>query len=122
MVVGLGAPIALRLSSEGAGLVGIGVAAAGLLAAIALTGPNEPIPWDRVLVIVAGWCAGWLWSGVTAWPQLFWLLANEYASTFAALLDTVPFVQLAAGGILSGVVGGTLMWLLPPGASGPGRD
>jgi Caspase domain len=117
IAVGLGAPVALRLSYEGAALLGIGVGVAGLLAATALTPASAPMPWDRVIVVVAGWCAGWLWSGVTAWPKAFWLLANEYANTISGLLDIVPFVQLAAGGVLSGIVGGALMGLLLRGTS-----
>jgi hypothetical protein len=113
MLVGLVAPLALRLSSDGAVLLGLGVAAAGLLGAVALTPPGRPIPWGGVLVVGAGWCAGWLWSGISAWPAAFWLLAHNYVSTFEALLaeDSVSFPRLAAGGVLSGVVGGVVMYV-----------
>jgi hypothetical protein len=111
MLVGLVAPLALRLSSDGAALLGLGVAAAGLLGAVALTPPGRPIPWGGVLAVGAAWCAGWLWSGVAAWPQAFWLLAHDYVSTFEGVLESVSFPRLAAGGVLSGVVGGGVMYV-----------
>jgi hypothetical protein len=112
MAFGLGAPTTLRLSAEGAGLLGLAVAVAGLLAAVALVPSTEPIPWDRVLVVAAGWSAGWLWSGATAWPHAFFLLSRDYTPTLSGVFDSVPSVQLTAGGVLSGIVGGVLMWLL----------
>jgi hypothetical protein len=87
------------------------VAAAGLLGAAALTPPGRPIPWGGVLVVGAGWCAGWLWSGIAAWPEAFWLLAHDYASTFEGLLHSVSFPRLAAGGVLSGLVGSVVMYV-----------
>ena len=111
MLLGLVAPLALRLSSDGAVLLGLGVAAAGLLGAVALTPPGRPIPWGGVLAVEAAWCAGWLWPGIAAWPEAFWLLAHDYVSTFEGLLESVSFPRLAAGGVLSGVVGGVLMYV-----------
>ena len=111
MLVGLVAPLALRLSSDGAVLLGLGVAAAGLLGAVALTPPGRPIPWGGVLAVGAAWCAGWLWSGVAAWPQAFWLLAHDYVRTFEGVLESVSFPRLAAGGVLSGAVGGVVMYV-----------
>jgi hypothetical protein len=112
MLFGLGVPFALRLSYEGAALLGLAAAAAGLLGALALIPPGRPIPWDRVLVADAGWCAGWLWSGTTAWPDAFWKVAHGYSSTFADVMSSVPFAALAAGGVMSGIAGGVLMYLL----------
>src|SRR5262249_45467772 len=109
MVFGLGIPIALRLSYQGALLLGVGVAAAGLLAALALAPPAHPTPWDRVLLVVAAWCAGWLWPGVTAWPVAFFRLTNGYDNTFS---EAVPFPLLAAVGLLSGLTGGVALHLV----------
>ncbi len=66
----------------------------------------------RVLVVTAGWTAGWLWSGSTAWPEAFWSLAHEYVPTLGDLLSGASFLPLAAGGAMSGIVGGILMYLL----------
>jgi hypothetical protein len=112
LLAGLVGPVALRLGTDGAALLGVGVAAAGLLGALALVAPGQPPRWDRVLVVTAGWLGGWLWSGSTAWPEAFWLLAHGYDPTWAALLTATRFLQLAAGGAMSGIVGGTLMYLL----------
>ncbi|HEU5315315.1 MAG TPA: caspase family protein [Chloroflexota bacterium] len=112
MLMGLGVPLVLRLGSEGAGLLAVGVAAAGLLGAVSVTPHDRPIPLDRVLAATAGWCAGWLWPGTTAWPLAFWRLANEYDATLASMMETVSLLQLAAGGALSGLLGGALMWAL----------
>jgi hypothetical protein len=111
LLVGLAGPIGLRLGYEGAALLAFAVAAAGLLGALALVAPGQP-PWDRVLVVTAGWLAGWLWSGSTAWPVAFWLLAHQYQPTFGGVVTGASFAQLAAGGAMSGTVGGILMYLL----------
>lgn len=109
LAVGLAAPIALKMDYEGAALLGIGVAAAGLLGAVATTSADRPLPWERVLVVAAGWCAGWLWSGAAAWPLAFWRFTHGYASTFADLVGDVGFVALAAGGVMSGIAGALLI-------------
>jgi hypothetical protein len=111
LLVGLVAPVALGLSYQGAALLAIGVAAAGFLGALAQVAPSRQPPWDRVLVITAGWSAGWLWSGSTAWPQFFRRLAESTDLIADAMSDT-KFIQLLAGGAMSGVVGGALMYLL----------
>lgn len=112
MLVSLGVPLVLRLGAEGAGLLAVGVAAAGFLGAVSVTPHDRPIPWDRVLAATAGWCAGWLWPGTTAWTLAFWRLASEYDPTLASMLETVSLLQLAAVGALSGLLGGALMWAL----------
>jgi hypothetical protein len=113
IVVGLAIPIALRLGYQGVAMLGLAVAAAGVLGAVALVPRDRTIPWDRVLVVAAGWCAGWLWSGTTAWPSAFWKFANGYVETFAALEEDVPIIlAIVAGGALSGLIGGVLMYLL----------
>jgi hypothetical protein len=112
ILFGVVVPFALRLSYPGAAVLLLAVSAAGLLAGLALVGSEQPIPWDRLLVVDAGWCAGWLWSGTTAWPEAFWKVANGYYSTFPELLDGAGFVAVVAGAVLSGVIGGTLMYLL----------
>jgi membrane associated rhomboid family serine protease len=111
LLVGLAVPVLLGLSFEGAAPLGVAVAIAGLLAALALDPPGHPPRWDRVLVVTAGWLAGWLWSGSTVWPLAFSLIAHKYDPTFEDLLSG-RFLQLAAGGAMSGVVGGILMYLL----------
>jgi hypothetical protein len=113
LLVGLAGPIVLRLSYQGAAVLAASVVAAGLLGALAQVPPGQPPPWDRLLVVAAGWLAGWLWSGVTAWPDAFWWANHNFDwATFGNLVSGVGFVQLAAGGAMSGVVGGILMYLL----------
>jgi hypothetical protein len=112
ILVGVGVPFALRLANDGVALLGLAVAVAGLFGALAHVPSGRPIPWDRVLLVVAAWCAGWLWSGTTAWPAAFWLVANGYSSYLGAVMASVPFVNLVAGGVMSGLAGGALMYRL----------
>jgi Caspase domain len=108
MVVGLGVPLATRLSVEGAALLGLGVVGAGVLAAVALIPAPRAIAWDRVAVVVAGWSAGWLVSGATTWPLAFALNERGYYGTFPALVSAMSLNRLLAGAVLSAVVGCTL--------------
>jgi hypothetical protein len=122
ILVGVGLPFALRLANEGVALLGLAVAVAGIFGALALVPSGRPIPWDRVVVVAAAWCAGWLWSGTTAWPAAFWLVANGYSGYLGDVMVTVPFLYLVAGGVMSGLAGGVLMFrLLRPvhGAAAP---
>ena len=106
------APIGLRMSAEGAALLGLGVAAAGILAGMAVLPVGGPIPWGRLLVVDAVWCAGWLWSGLVAWPEAFWQLAHEYVSTYGALFAAIGFAPLVGGGVLSGLLGGLALYVV----------
>jgi hypothetical protein len=112
LLVGLAGPVAFRMSTAGAAVLAVSVAAAGLLGALALEAPGRPPRWDRVLVVAAGWLAGWLWSGSTAWPDAFRLIYLDYVRNWADVLEREGFLQLAAGGVMSGTVGGILMYLL----------
>src|SRR6266542_5776758 len=112
MLFGLAGPFMLRLSTAGAGLLGVSVAVAGLIAAVAIAPADRPIAWGRVLLVTGGWCLGWLWSGTVAWPIAFWLVADRYVNTFDAIMGSVPFVNLAAGPVLSGIAGGVLGYVL----------
>jgi hypothetical protein len=112
MVVGLAVPIALRFGYPGAAVLGLAVAVAGVLGAVALVPRDRAVPWERVLVVAAGWCAGWLWPGTTAWPIVFLRFGTGYVETFVALQEEVSFLGLVAGGVLSGSIGGILMYLL----------
>src|SRR5262249_46372374 len=42
----------------------------GAFPAVARRPADAPIAWERVLIADAAWCAGWLWSGLNAWPRL----------------------------------------------------
>lgn len=112
VVVGLAAPVALRLGYEGVAFMAVGVAAAGLLAALALAPSGLRTPWERLLAVTAGWTAGWLAAGFYFWADALFRIGNEYVSTFAALVQAVPLPALVAGPAASGIVGGALMYLL----------
>jgi hypothetical protein len=117
IAVGLGIPLALLMSASGAVVLGLAVAAGGLLGALALAQTNQPIAWGRVLLATIGWCAGWLSTGMTAWPQAFWRLANGEGDSyvpnpFAYVIQTDLWQQLALGAVLSGIVGGAFMIVL----------
>ncbi|GAC1317705.1 MAG: hypothetical protein NVSMB2_11730 [Chloroflexota bacterium] len=46
------------------------------------------------------------------WPGTFGLVANGYSSTLPDLFASVGFVQLAAGGVLGGLLGGVAIYVL----------
>ncbi len=97
------------------------MAAAGLLGALALVPPGQPLPWDRVLVVTVGWFAGWLWSGSTVWPEVFRILSYGDEPRWGDFLSG-RFVQLTAGGALSGIVGVGRQPLLDDFPSKRGRE
>lgn len=110
--VGVVLPLALYLTAQGVALQGLAVAMAGALAAMALVAPGRAMPWERVLIVAAAWAAGWLWSGLTAWSVAFYLIAHGYNGRFEDLYESVGFGPLAAGGVLSGILGGIVLYLV----------
>jgi hypothetical protein len=113
ILLGLALPIVLDLSAEGAAIVGLAVIAAGLLAALAAPGvTGEPIRWDRVLLVDIGFAAGWVWPGTTTWPEAFWQLGHGYADSFPELHGQGFFPALVSAGLLSGLVGGLLLYFV----------
>lgn len=112
IALGVAGPLLLGLGAGGAAVLGLAIAAAGVLAAVALVADGDALPWDRALIAAAAWCAGWLWPGVVVWPAVFWRAANGYSSTLPDLFANAGFVALAAGGILSGLLGGIALYIL----------
>jgi hypothetical protein len=96
----------------GTAVVGVSIGVAGALSAIAVAASGGSIPWDRVAVVAAAWLAGWIWFGVTTWPEVFARVASGSATTYDETVSYVPLAKFAAGAVVSGLSGGAATYLL----------
>ncbi len=113
ILVGLAVPVVMLLSAESAALLGLAVTAAGLLGALAVVPAlDQPVRWERVVLVVVGFVAGWLWPGTTTWPDALWKLGNGYADGFPQLFSDGYFPGLVSAGLLSGLLGGLLLYFV----------
>jgi hypothetical protein len=85
--------------------------------------PGYLLPWQwclprasrfggTVLLVDIGFAAGWLWPGTTTWPEIFSTLGHGYADSFPEVFADGYFPALVSAGLLSGLVGGLLLYFV----------
>jgi hypothetical protein len=93
-----------------------GVALAGLLTALVVLPKKPDLQGPPALLVGAGWGLGWVIPGLSAWDYVFYKVTAEgypVAEVLNYHTEHVTFVSLAAGGVLSGLIGAALLaWLL----------
>jgi hypothetical protein len=112
VVVGVVSPTVLHMGGWGTAILGVSIGVAGALSALALAPIGGSIPWDRVTVVTAAWLAGWIWFGVTTWPEVFTRAASGSATSYNEIVSYVPLAKFAAGAVVSGLSGAVATYLL----------
>jgi hypothetical protein len=112
IVIGVVGPIVLQMGGSGTAVLGVSIGVAGALAGLALAPLGRATPWDRVALVAAAWLAGWLWFGVTTWPEVFSRVAGGTVSRYDELMSYVPLSLFLAGPVLSGVAGSLIAYLV----------